>query len=244
MLYFLVAGTIVQKDELSVRPADHAREAATRPTAAAAAGGHRRDDRSRSTALPSTARISVAAAAAAIADPLAETQQLNVLAPADMAATPFLEILAMLGRRRRPGAAGDGRGGGARREVEYRPLDGVGHRLVRRSTWRSVSHSRPCWRSRRSSAPVTTRISISTLEVRPAQETEMSIADAGGGGGDCAALRSRARSRGCRGRGSDCRGCGGGDRDRGPGAAGYGGARCPGVGGSCHRYERGCCRRR
>ena len=44
--------------------------------------------RSRSTACALARDDLVAAAAAAIADPLAETPQLNVLAPADMAAGP------------------------------------------------------------------------------------------------------------------------------------------------------------
>ena len=95
MLYFLVAGTIVQKDELSFPPptsSEAATERLPRPLLVVV------DATSFTLDGVAVDRVSlVAAAAAAIADPLAETQQLNLLAPADMAATPFLEILAMLG---------------------------------------------------------------------------------------------------------------------------------------------------
>lgn len=95
MLYFLIAGTIVQKDELSVSP-PVSTEAATdrlpRPLLVISDAGTFTLD-----GMPVSTDDLVAAATAAISDPLAETQQLNVLAPREMAAAPFLEILGVLG---------------------------------------------------------------------------------------------------------------------------------------------------
>ena len=95
MLYFLVAGTIVQKDELSVSPpvsTEVATERLPRPLLVIT------DATTFTLDGVAVDRASlVAAASAAITDPLAETQQLNVLAPAEMAAGPFLEILAAFG---------------------------------------------------------------------------------------------------------------------------------------------------
>lgn len=95
MLYFLVAGTIVQKDELSFAPPeteDVATDRLPRPLLVIGAAGTLTLDGN-----PLEREALVAAAAAAVADPLAPTPQLNVLAPATMDAVPFLDILAMLG---------------------------------------------------------------------------------------------------------------------------------------------------
>ena len=95
MLYFLVAGTIVQKDELSVAPpitSEDALERLPRPLLVVT------DAETFTLDGEAVARQDlVAAATAAIAGPLAATPQLNILAPAEMAATPFLDLLAMLG---------------------------------------------------------------------------------------------------------------------------------------------------
>lgn len=95
MLYFLVAGTIVQKDELSVAPPvteEVATDRLPRPLLVISEAGTFTLD-----GAPLTREELVSAAAAAIADPLAQTQHLNILAPAGMAASPFLDILAMFG---------------------------------------------------------------------------------------------------------------------------------------------------
>jgi biopolymer transport protein ExbD len=96
MLYFLVAGTIVQKDELSVAPpvtTEEALERLPRPLLVISNGGTFTLD-----GLPLDREELVAAATAAIASPLAQSPQLNILAPAEMAAHPFLEILELFGR--------------------------------------------------------------------------------------------------------------------------------------------------
>jgi biopolymer transport protein ExbD len=95
MLYFLVAGTIVQKDELGVLPpvtAENATDRLPRPLLVMTDEGTFTLD-----GVPVERADLVAAAAAAIADPLAPTPQLNVLAPREMAAGPFLEVLAAFG---------------------------------------------------------------------------------------------------------------------------------------------------
>lgn len=95
MLYFLIAGTIVQKDELSVAPpvtTEDALDRLPRPLLVISDADTFTLD---GDALPRADLV--AAAAAAIASPLAESPQLNVLAPADMAAIPFLELLELLG---------------------------------------------------------------------------------------------------------------------------------------------------
>ena len=95
MLYFLVAGTIVQKDELSFPPpvtAQAATERLPRPLLVVSDATSFTLD-----GIVIDREGLVAAATAAVTDPQAETQQLNILAPADMAAGPFLEILALLG---------------------------------------------------------------------------------------------------------------------------------------------------
>jgi biopolymer transport protein ExbD len=95
MLYFLIAGTIVQKDELRVAPpitTENATSRLPRPLLVISDTGTFTLD-----GLPLPREELVAAAAKAIADPLAQTPQLNVLAPRDMAAAPFLEILAAFG---------------------------------------------------------------------------------------------------------------------------------------------------
>jgi biopolymer transport protein ExbD len=95
MLYFLVAGTIVQKDELSVAPpvtTDVATERLPRPLLVIAESGTLTLD-----GVPLGREGLVAAATAALADPRVLSAQINVLAPAEMAAGPFLEIVAQLG---------------------------------------------------------------------------------------------------------------------------------------------------
>jgi len=95
MLYFLMAGTIVQRDELSVTPpvtSDVATDRLPRPLLVITDASTFTLD-----GVPVARDDLVAAAAAAIADPLAQTPQLNILAPRDMAAAPFLEILGAFG---------------------------------------------------------------------------------------------------------------------------------------------------
>lgn len=95
MLYFLVAGTIVQKDELSVTPPvteEVATDRLPRPLLVISESGTFTLD-----GVPLARDQLVAAAAAAIADPLAQTPQLNVIAPAGMEAIPFLDLLALFG---------------------------------------------------------------------------------------------------------------------------------------------------
>jgi len=92
MLYFLIAGTIVQKDELSVLPpvtTESATDRLPRPLLVMTDAGTFTLD-----GIAIERSELVAAAAVAIADPLAQTSQLNVLAPRDMVAGPFLDILA------------------------------------------------------------------------------------------------------------------------------------------------------
>ena len=95
MLYFLIAGTIVQKDELSVSPpvsTEVATDRLPRPLLVISETGTFTLD---GIAVPRDELVP--AAIAAITDPLAETPQLNILAPREMAASPFLDILAALG---------------------------------------------------------------------------------------------------------------------------------------------------
>lgn len=95
MLYFLVAGTIVQKDELSFAPPETARlatERLPRPLLVIA------DDGTLLLDGQVVARSDlVGAARAALADPQHATDYLNLLAPARMSAAPFLEVIAALG---------------------------------------------------------------------------------------------------------------------------------------------------
>lgn len=94
MLYFLVAGTIVQKDELSVAPPVSERTAQDRlprPLLVISEEGDlaldgRPVDRAE---LPEAARQS-------LQDVVATSSMLNVLAPADMSAAPVLGIVAEL----------------------------------------------------------------------------------------------------------------------------------------------------
>lgn len=95
MLYFLVAGTIVQKDELGVVPPVTTEDALNRLPRPLLVVSNA-DTFTLDGELTPRATL-VAAARAAIASPLAQTAQLNVLAPADMAAVPFLELLELLG---------------------------------------------------------------------------------------------------------------------------------------------------
>jgi biopolymer transport protein ExbD len=95
MLYFLIAGTIVQKDELTFAPPETARVATDRlPRPLLVVNA----DRSMTLDGIHVEIAGLAVAAqAALADPRAASHQLNILAPADMQAAPFLEVLASLG---------------------------------------------------------------------------------------------------------------------------------------------------
>lgn len=95
MLYFLVAGTIVQKNELSVLPpvtTAVATDRLPRPLLVISEEGTLLLD-----GVPVTAAELIPAATAAVADPNLTVPSLNVLAPAGMAADPFLAIVASLG---------------------------------------------------------------------------------------------------------------------------------------------------
>ena len=95
MLYFLIAGTIVQKDELSVSPpvsTEDATDRLPRPLLVISNDGTFTLD-----GVPLAREELVAAASQAIDSPLAQTPQLNVLAPRERAAAPFLESLAAFG---------------------------------------------------------------------------------------------------------------------------------------------------
>lgn len=89
MLYFLIAGTIVQNDELSVVPpvtAETPTDRLPRPLLVVNGdGGFMLDGR------PLSRQELVLAAAEVVAR--SQGQALNVLAPAEMAAGPFLEII-------------------------------------------------------------------------------------------------------------------------------------------------------
>lgn len=92
MLYFLVAGTIVQKDELTVAPpltTQNSTERLPRPLLVIDEDGTILLD-----GTPVPPEEVVSAAVAAVADPAASSGYLNVLAPAGMEARAFLEILA------------------------------------------------------------------------------------------------------------------------------------------------------
>jgi biopolymer transport protein ExbD len=95
MLYFLIAGTLVQRDEMSVLPPETA-EVATdrlpRPLLLISNDGAFILD---GKAIPEAELV--AAAATAVADPRITSHQLNILAPAEMAAGPFLDILSEFG---------------------------------------------------------------------------------------------------------------------------------------------------
>lgn len=93
MLYFLVAGTMVQKDELGVLPPETSKvptDRLPRPLLSISNAGTMLLD-----GVP-IERSDLAAAALAATGPGAQAHQLNVLAPAGMAAAPFLEILSGL----------------------------------------------------------------------------------------------------------------------------------------------------
>lgn len=90
MLYFLVAGTIVQKDELSVAPpltTQVSTDRLPRPLLVIHEDGTYQLDGN-----PVAPANLVAAALDAVAG-VTSTGYLNVLAPKDMAAQPFLEII-------------------------------------------------------------------------------------------------------------------------------------------------------
>jgi biopolymer transport protein ExbD len=93
MLYFLIDGTIVQRNELSVAPPEIAEvptDRLPRPLLLIADGGQFFLD-GRELVLGD-----LAAAAQAATGPVAQSHQLNVLAPAGMEAGTFLDILAAL----------------------------------------------------------------------------------------------------------------------------------------------------
>jgi biopolymer transport protein ExbD len=89
MLYFLIAGTIVQNDELSVLPpvtTETPTDRLPRPLLVVHDDGRLQLDGQ----LVANADLMTAAADAVTRS---STQQLNVLAPAEMASTPFLELI-------------------------------------------------------------------------------------------------------------------------------------------------------
>ena len=89
MLYFLIAGTIVQNDELSVIPpvtTETPTDRLPRPLLVVHEDGRLQLD---GTAVTADTLMAVAAEAV-LRSP---TQQLNVLAPAEMSAGPFLELI-------------------------------------------------------------------------------------------------------------------------------------------------------
>jgi biopolymer transport protein ExbD len=89
MLYFVVAGTIVQNDELSVTPpvtSETPTDRLPRPLLVVNDSGALMLD-----GRPLTRDELLAAAADAVSR--SQSQQLNVLAPAEMAAPPFLELI-------------------------------------------------------------------------------------------------------------------------------------------------------
>jgi biopolymer transport protein ExbD len=93
MLYFLVAGTIVAKDELGVAPPETSKVATDRlprPLLSISDAGDMTLD-----GAPVTL-ADLPAAARAATGPEAQAQQLNVLAPASMPASAFLGILSGL----------------------------------------------------------------------------------------------------------------------------------------------------
>lgn len=94
MLYFLVAGTIVQRDELSVAPPETTQvptDRLPRPLLLITNTGEFVLD-----GVSLTQAQLVPAALAAVAADVAQGRPLNVLAPGGMAAGPFLEVLAGL----------------------------------------------------------------------------------------------------------------------------------------------------
>jgi biopolymer transport protein ExbD len=100
MLYFLVAGTMVQKDELAERPpitTEPAGERLPRPLLVISPEG----DLSLDGVVVASDMI-VDAAVAALANPLSPSAYINVLAPRDMSAAPLLDTLAALGNASLP----------------------------------------------------------------------------------------------------------------------------------------------
>ena len=92
MLYFLMAGTIVQQDEMSVAPPETAQaptDRLPRPLLLIANSGEFFLD---GRALTRDALVEAAVAVTSGAE--ASSDQLNILAPAEMPAAPFLELLA------------------------------------------------------------------------------------------------------------------------------------------------------
>jgi biopolymer transport protein ExbD len=91
MLYFLLAGTLVQRNEMGVVPPETSqfpKDRLPRPLLLISeAGGYSIDG------LVVDAGDLVGAAKSALANPKALSTQLNILAPADMGAAQFLDVL-------------------------------------------------------------------------------------------------------------------------------------------------------
>jgi biopolymer transport protein ExbD len=100
MLYFLIAGTIVQKNELTFAPPETARVATARLPRPLLVVNDATDMTLDGVKVDATTLV--AASEAALADPKAPSQQINILAPAEMQAAPFLEVLAALGAAQVP----------------------------------------------------------------------------------------------------------------------------------------------
>lgn len=91
MLYFLVAGTLVQRSEMGVIPpqtSSFPKDRLPRPLLLISSAGAFSID---GQAVDEANLVSVARSV--LADPKALTAMINILAPADMAAGPFLKVL-------------------------------------------------------------------------------------------------------------------------------------------------------
>jgi biopolymer transport protein ExbD len=100
MLYFLVAGTLVQRSEMGVVPpqtSEFPKDRLPRPLLLiSSTGAYSIDGR------PVDEANLVSVARSVLADPKALTAMINILAPADMAAAPFLKVLSALDAARVP----------------------------------------------------------------------------------------------------------------------------------------------
>lgn len=100
MLYFLLAGTLVQRSEMGVLPpqtSQFPKDRLPRPLLLMSSAGDLSLD-----GLPVASGALVEAARSVLAGPRAPSGQINILAPADMAAGRFLEVLGELERARVP----------------------------------------------------------------------------------------------------------------------------------------------
>lgn len=94
MLYFLVAGTIIQKNEMSITPPETARvptDRLPRPLLLIDGDGNLFLD-----GLKVDRSQLVPAVVARVASITGDAKHLNILAPADMSAIPFLQVLTAL----------------------------------------------------------------------------------------------------------------------------------------------------